>query len=117
MIWRREKHHKGCDVLRLLLEQFFETWVVIFDPPEIDGLLVGVLVPAEHAGGHLKFVVHAAGRKMRIPGDRVKPSADKSQFERLHSFSLTFHSAGLSMIRSEEHTSELQSQSNLVCLL
>src|SRR2546427_7805335 len=58
------------------------------------------------------------GRRLKTPaGDRTRPTADRVREAWLSILQRPVRGARALDLRSEEHTSELQSQSNLVCRL
>src|SRR2546430_5070464 len=67
-------------------------------------------------GAHALRVTKLAQDPTKVPGSAVTPLGERSPFERPRRIPLG-NGQGISYTRSEEHTSELQSQSNLVCRL
>src|SRR2546427_3664251 len=90
--------------------------------PQTEALL---LVPSSVAGGAVGKVANSAGSKMRPPPPTMastKPASIEASETMIHSIGRRLShrpgaAAGWPQARSEEHTSELQSQSNLVCRL
>src|SRR2546430_7647091 len=68
---------------------------------------------AEGGGAGRREVVSVAGRSEFARASVITPAISTSE----ESARLRLMNAGWSVVRSEEHTSELQSQSNLVCRL
>src|SRR2546430_12382898 len=63
------------------------------------------------------FQYHRKGAGIRIVKKPRFPSGSSGEILRHYLFSLPRYGRAFSSVRSEEHTSELQSQSNLVCRL
>src|SRR2546430_5756049 len=80
-----------------------------------------VVADRRHASAPVAEELRQAGllrdERIRVDARAVVALARDAVALRADAFPLTASEAGLTELRSEEHTSELQSQSNLVCRL
>src|SRR5690606_40103051 len=78
----------------------------IFIPAASSGIIVSIILAISRAIGETMIVAIAAGQQPRLTLDPTVPVE-----------TITAYIVQVSLGRSEEHTSELQSRENLVCRL